>query len=86
LREAEPIRFGLVDERASLGVRLRLGTMNRYFGWLKRVRELLDKASGPDDADDFLKMANYVSWFGCFDDGMTPEQAVAEFKRKGMDS
>lgn len=54
----------------------------RYFNWIKKARELLGKTSGPEDGTDFINMVNDVSWFGCFDDGMTPEEAVAEFNRK----
>ncbi len=56
----------------------------RYFTFIKKCRELLGKTSGEADEKDFLAMCNDVSWFGCYDDGMTPEQAVAEFQRKTM--
>lgn len=56
----------------------------RYFTWIKTCRELLGKPSTPDDGPEFVAMCNDVSWFGCYDDGMTPDQAVAEFKRKEM--
>lgn len=54
----------------------------RYFTWIKAVRELQGKLSGPDDGEDFIAMCNDVSWHGCFDDGMTPREAVDEFNRK----
>ena len=56
----------------------------RYFTFIKKCRELLGQPSGPDDGDEFIAMCNDVSWFGCYDDGMTPEQAVAEFKRNAL--
>jgi hypothetical protein len=55
---------------------------DKYFTFIKRCRELLGKTSTAEDADDFGAMCNDVSWFGCYDDGLTPEQAVAEFNRK----
>ena len=55
---------------------------DRYFAWIAKVRELLGKSSGPDDGKDFIAMCNDVSWFGCYDDGMTPEQAVNEYRQK----
>ncbi len=58
---------------------------DEYFGFIKRVRELLGKSSEADDEEDFLAMCNDVNWWGCFDDGMTPEQAVEEYRRKVLD-
>jgi len=57
---------------------------NRYFNWIKECRTLLGKQSGPDDGDDFITMCNDISWFGCFDDGMNPKEAVDEYKRKAL--
>jgi hypothetical protein len=59
--------------------------MSPYFDWIKACRDLLGKPSGPNDGEDFLKMVNDVSWFGCFDDGMSPDEAVNEYKRKALD-
>ncbi len=30
--------------------------------------------------DSWIKDSDDASWYGCFDDGMTPEEAVAKFK------
>lgn len=51
----------------------------RYFTWLAEVCALLgwDRAKGADLVQD-------VNWFGCYDDGATPEIAVAEGKRTGV--
>jgi len=54
----------------------------KYFTWIKQCRELLGKTSTESDGEEFVAMCNDISWFGCFDDGMTPEQAVAEYKQK----
>lgn len=60
----------------------------RYFTFIKACRTLLGKTNTEADADDFVAMCNDVSWFGCYDDGLTPEQAVAEFslRSKEMDN
>jgi hypothetical protein len=57
----------------------------KYFTFIKKCRELMGKTSGENDADDFLQMVNDVSWFGCYDDGLTPEQAVKEYGQKRLD-
>lgn len=51
----------------------------RYFKWIADVCALLgwEKAEGADLVED-------VSWFGCFDDGMSPSAAVAEAKARGV--
>jgi hypothetical protein len=42
----------------------------KYFEWIREVRTLLGKPSGPDDGEDFISMCNDISWFGCYDDGV----------------
>ena len=44
----------------------------KYFKWIYAVSLLLN-VNGADLIDD-------PNWFGCYDDGMTPEEAVAEYK------
>lgn len=51
----------------------------RYFTWIANVCMLLgwERLAGADLVED-------VSWFGCFDDGMTPEAAIEEAKARGV--
>jgi hypothetical protein len=54
---------------------------SRYFTWIAKCRELQGLVPRPTEADEFLQMANDVSWHACYDDGFTPEEAVAKFIR-----
>lgn len=51
----------------------------RYFTWIADVCALLnwEKKDGADLVED-------VSWFGCFDDGMSSSAAIAEAKTRGV--
>lgn len=51
----------------------------KYFEWIAKVCELLGWAK-----EDGVKIVEDPNWFGCWDDGMTPEDAVAEAKTKGV--
>lgn len=46
-----------------------------YFNWIAEVCRLMNqpKEYGANLVED-------PSWFGCWDDGMTPEEALAEYK------
>lgn len=44
----------------------------KYLNWLEKVALILQCPIEPLKTDE--------SWFWCFDDGMTPEKAVREFR------
>lgn len=48
-----------------------------FFIFIKRSGELLGM-----DAEEAASLIDDPSWFFCYDDGLTPEQAVAEYKSK----
>lgn len=50
--------------------------MNKFFKYTRKCAILLEIY----DADEQAKLLNDPSWFFCFDDGLTPEEAVEEFK------
>ncbi len=50
-----------------------------WFMWLKDVCVLLDKPSTYG-----IELMKDMSWFYCFDDGLSPAQAVAEARSKGV--
>jgi hypothetical protein len=51
----------------------------KYFDWIGEVMKLLELPieKGADFVED-------VNWFGCYDDGMTPEAAIIEAKEVGV--
>lgn len=52
-----------------------LAPSNRFFEWVAKCCDLLGK---PKSYGVNLFPEKDPSWFGCFDDGMTPEEAVAK--------
>lgn len=51
----------------------------RFFQWVAQCCVLLGK---PIEYGVNMMPEKDISWWACFDDGMTPEQAVAEYKSK----
>ena len=51
----------------------------KYEAFVREVRELL----GRDDLGEanFRGMCKDPNWFACWNDGLTPEQAVTEFRK-----
>ena len=51
----------------------------KYEAFVRSVRELL----GRDDLGEanFRGMCKDPNWFSCWNDGLTPEQAVTEFRK-----
>ena len=47
-----------------------------FFQFVRQCAILLGIQDTPDEA----LMVEDPSWYGCYDDGLTPEEAVAEFK------
>jgi hypothetical protein len=47
-----------------------------FFPFIRACATLLGIQDTPDEAP----LVEDPSWYGCFDDGLTPEEAVAEFK------
>ena len=58
---------------------LKKRAMHRFFTWLKKVGELAGWST-----EETAKRVEDPSWFYCYDDGMKPEDAVAEAKSKGV--
>jgi predicted RNase H-like HicB family nuclease len=54
---------------------------NRYFEFIEKCGELLGR-----NIEQQADMVEDVSWFGCYDDGMTPEEAVKEYKEKVLET
>lgn len=52
---------------------------DKYFSWVADVSKVI--GINPKDAGWIVQD---VSWFYCYDDGMTPEEAVAEAREKGI--
>ena len=48
---------------------------HKYFEWIVQCCELLGKEKSYGAV-----LVSDQNWFGCYDDGMTPESAVSEFK------
>jgi hypothetical protein len=51
----------------------------QFFQWVAECCTLLGK---PREFGENLMPEKDISWWACFDDGMTPEAAVAEYKAK----
>jgi hypothetical protein len=51
---------------------------NEFFSYLRRCATLLGIKDTPDES----YLVEDPSWHGCYDDGWSPEAAVAEFKSK----
>ena len=51
----------------------------KFFAWLKQVGGILGY-----NLEETAKLVNDISWFFCYDDGMTAEEAVAEARSKGV--
>lgn len=49
----------------------------KFFSWLAEVCAELDKP-----AEFGVELVEDESWYFCYDDGLTPQQAVKEFKGK----
>ena len=47
-----------------------------YFVFIKKCGELLGRT-----IEEQASMVPDPNWYGCFDDGMTPEEAVEEFRQ-----
>lgn len=52
---------------------------NKYFEWIAQCCKELNF-----DIKDGASMVNDVNWFGCYDDGMSPKEAVEEAISKGV--
>lgn len=52
---------------------------NEFFTWITAVGGIAGWSK-----DEIAQRVSDPSWFFCFDDGMTPEQALAEAKSKGV--
>jgi hypothetical protein len=50
-----------------------------YYEWIAEVCVLLGKPK-----EYGAELVQDVNWFGCWDDGMSAEDAVAEAKSKGV--
>jgi len=50
-----------------------------YFEWIKEICKLLNRP-----AEDGGILVEDVSWFGCYDDGMSPQQAIDEATEKNI--
>lgn len=50
--------------------------MERYFTFIKTCAELL----GITEPEKQANLLEDPSWYFCFDDGLTPEQAVKEYQ------
>lgn len=57
---------------------LRASHQDRFFRWVRECAKLL----GIVGTEKEPLLVEDRSWFFCFDDGMTPEQAVAEYRSK----
>lgn len=74
-REVQPDGSVITVSEAELQQRLQ----DRWFSWLFEVGRIAGWT-----VDQTADRVNDVSWFGCFDDGMTPQQAYDEAKSKGV--
>ena len=52
---------------------------NKFFTWITEVGKLAGWSS-----DETADRVEDPSWFYCFDDGMRPEDALAEARSKGV--
>lgn len=51
----------------------------KYYEWIAQCCEELNW-----DVKEGANLVKDVSWFGCYDDGMSPKNAVNEAIRKGV--
>lgn len=56
-----------------------MGQRLTFFEWVVKCCELLGLSK---EEGEQLLPENDPCWFYCYDDGMTPEAAVAEYKHK----
>jgi hypothetical protein len=54
-------------------------TRNKFFTWITKVGELAGWSR-----EEIAGRLEDPCWFFCFDDGMKPEEALAEAKSKGV--
>ncbi len=52
---------------------------NKWFTWITAVGKIVGWSR-----EEIAANVNDPNWFGCFDDGMSPEDAVTEARRKGI--
>jgi hypothetical protein len=50
-----------------------------YYQWIFEVCGILNIPAG-----EGAKLVDDLNWFGCYDDGLTPQEAVDEAKANGV--
>lgn len=58
---------------------LRKRAQHKWFTWIAEVGRIVGWS-----VDEVADHVNDPNWFGCFDDGMTPKEAVREARSKGV--